>query len=253
MANYKRIGIILPSANNVFEPDIQRLMPGDVSCHTARMPITNVSLLAQEQAEAMKQMEEAMEECARSLATAGMDAMAYACTTGSLLGGLGYDQKVIQRIQDVGSAPAVATSAAVVVALRTLGINKVCVVTPHSEEVNAKIQPFLEGNGFQVISMAGKGLGTRNPLEIGDDPPEDIYDFALDNWDPEADGMFLSCTNWQALDVVEQLEQASGKPVVSSNQATIWTALQMVGYAEPIRGYGQLLSTAAEVLQRRPT
>lgn len=241
MANRKRIGIILPSVNNVFEPDIQRLAPADVTFHTARMPISNATV------DSLKQMNEAIEDCARSLATAGVDVMAYACTSGSFFGGPGYDQQVIQRIQEAGGTPAVATSAAVVEALRALNIKKVCVATPYPDEVNAKIPPFLEGNGFQVVNMVGRGLGAKSALDIGDDPPEQIYDFALAHWNPEADGVFLSCTDWQALAVVERLEQAIGKPVVTANQATIWTTFQKLGYTEPIQGYGRLFRTSAAV------
>jgi len=37
-------------------------------------------------------------------------------------------------------------------------------------------------------------------------------------------------------------DQRLGKPVITSNQATIWNTLRMAGVNDRIEGYGQLLS-----------
>ena len=86
-----------------------------------------------------------------------------------------------------------------------------------------------------------------DPADIGDQDPEVILDFVPRVVHPEADGVFISCTAWRALEVVEELEQRLGKPVVTSNQATIWLALKRLGITTPIKGYGRLLETLAQV------
>jgi maleate cis-trans isomerase len=91
--------------------------------------------------------------------------------------------------------------------------------------------------------MAGQQLVAN--LDIGDQTPDQIMDFARHNLAREADGYFLSCTNWQAMDVVEELERELGKPVITSNQATAWAALRAVGYAAPIEGFGSLMRAPA--------
>ena len=55
--------------------------------------------------------------------------------------------------------------------------------------------------------------------------------------------MFLSCTNWAAMGVAEKLEMEIGKPVVTSNQATIWAAFCALGMDQPITGYGRLMAS----------
>jgi maleate isomerase len=42
------------------------------------------------------------------------------------------------------------------------------------------------------------------------------------------------------VEAVDALEQRTGKPVVTSNQATIWSALGALGLKEPVRGFGRL-------------
>ena len=55
--------------------------------------------------------------------------------------------------------------------------------------------------------------------------------------------MFLSCTDWRALETVDRLEKNLGKPVVTANQATIWAAFRTLGITEPIKGYGRLMES----------
>jgi len=41
--------------------------------------------------------------------------------------------------------------------------------------------------------------------------------------------------------VLEVLERDLGKPVISSNQASLWRALDLAGVRESISGFGRLL------------
>jgi len=247
MTTQRRIGIILPSENEVFEQDIERLVLDDVSFQMCGVPPTGSD------AEAPAKSNNAIEECARSLTAAGMDILT-CCTSGGTQSRLGNEQEVIQHVQSVTSVPVVATSMAELEALRALRCNNVCVITPYSDDINRAISSFLEDNGFQVTCMAGRGLDWENVAQIGEDSPDEIFNFALSNFNfalsdlnADVDGILLSCSEWQALAAVERLEQATGKPVVSSNQATIWAALQKLGRTEPIQGYGQLFSEPAAV------
>ena len=54
--------------------------------------------------------------------------------------------------------------------------------------------------------------------------------------------MFLACGNWWTASIVERLEQAVRKPVLTTNNVTVWQALKMIGVAESVPGFGRLLS-----------
>jgi maleate isomerase len=45
----------------------------------------------------------------------------------------------------------------------------------------------------------------------------------------DADAMFISCTNLPTYDIIEPLERALGKPVLTANQVTMWAALRVLG------------------------
>jgi maleate isomerase len=53
--------------------------------------------------------------------------------------------------------------------------------------------------------------------------------------------VLLSGTGLPTVAVLETLERDLGKPVISSNQASLWQALRMARVREAIAGYGRLL------------
>ena len=243
----KRIGLLVPSTNTVAEPDFWRLVPEGVTVHSARMFASTSTVEAEER------MNQDVDECARYLATAGIHVVVYACTGGSFYKGPGFDHELLGRLSEITGVPAVVTSLAVAEALRHLGLNKLAVVTPYPDEPGEEtelLQGYLEGYGFQVVSRAGKGLGKVSNREIGNDPPDAVYEFATQHWNRDADGMFVSCTDWRALEIAERLERAIAKPVVTSNQATIWATLRVLGVNRPIQGYGRLFEELALVARQ---
>ena len=234
MAERKRIGLILPSVNNVLETNLASVVPEGCTYHTTRMPVGATGLAS------LRNMNQSVEQCAELLSNCGMDVLAYGCTSGSFIEGPGYDQKIISMIEKKSGLPAVATAAASVEAMKSLGLKRISVVTPYPDEVNERIPPFFEGNGFEIVSIAGRGLGVVNSIDICNDPVAEIEQFAIENFDPSADGLFMSCTAWNALTVVENIEKAIGHPVVTANQATIWAAFRKLGYSHSCDGYGTL-------------
>jgi maleate cis-trans isomerase len=46
------------------------------------------------------------------------------------------------------------------------------------------------------------------------------------------------------VDIIEPLERELGTFVISSLQASLWKALQIIKYAAPVEGYGRLLRGA---------
>ena len=79
---------------------------------------------------------------------------------------------------------------------------------------------------------------------IYDETEERAYRLAREADAPAADAVLLSGTGLPTVGVLELLERDLGKPVLSSNQASLWRALRMAGVREPITGFGRLLTAA---------
>ena len=52
----------------------------------------------------------------------------------------------------------------------------------------------------------------------------------------------------RALEVAEEVEQAIGKPVITSNQAQFWSCLRRAGITDELKGFGQIFSKPGEAL-----
>ena len=232
-----KVGLMVPSSNTTVEYDFQCLMPANVSLHSARMWLTGGGT------ESYARMNEDLETCARHLGSAAVDLIVYACTGNSMVEGPGYDFEICRKISGLaGGAPTIAISMAVREAVDTLQLEKLAVLCPYVDSVTKMVGAYLDASGYRVVSLAGRGFADN--LEIGNDPLDEIVAFAKANTDQSADGIFLSCTNWRATSVAQRLEEETGKPVVTSNQATVWAARHRLGLTDSVTGYGRLMHTA---------
>jgi maleate isomerase len=113
--------------------------------------------------------------------------------------------------------------------------------------VNGIAKAFLEASGFEVTDV--KGLSLTDNLVVGRLSAHTAYDLALQLDRTKADAIVLSCTNWPTMEVIERLERETGKPVITTTQATVWAALRAIGYGAGIEGYGRLLREVAAAKQ----
>lgn len=240
-----RIGLLIPSVNATMEPEFNRFLPEGVSVHAGRMAIEELTV------EGLSKMEERLEQAAKQVAGVAPDLIIFGCTSGSLIKGSGHNEEMARLIEKVTGIPAITTSQAVVHCLNQLGIRKVSVATPYDEQINQREKEFLEENKIRVLRILGLGFTHYEPVfplskrpvsRITLQEPYVAYKLAMQAFDPEADGTFISCTNFRTFEIIQKLEIATQKPVVTSNQATLALALQKLNLWEPIPHLGRLFA-----------
>jgi maleate isomerase len=229
-----RIGLMVPSVNTVVEPETAAMSPDGVSVYATRLRNSRSDL------EGSEKMLQHVERAADELASAGVDVIAFACTASSFIQGLKGEEDLKIRIEGSSGVRAVTTSGAVSSALTRLGLKRIVLLTPYSDELNKLERHYLNEKGFEVL--ADRGMGIVDAFSIGKVEPDEVHRFALEILKPEVDGLFVSCTNLRTIEIIDRLEEETGKPVVTSNQATFWACLRSVGYSDPISGYGSLLA-----------
>jgi maleate isomerase len=175
----------------------------------------------------------------RSLASADVDIIVLGAAAPSFLKGLGYDREMAKKIEAASGKRATTTSTALIEALQYLGVSRVVLGAAYDDKVNAIAKSFLEVNGFNVLDA--QGLGLVDNLVVGRLDATSAYELARKIDRPDAEAIVLACTNWKTMDVIERLERELGKPVLSTTQVTIWTALRAIGRIEGVPGYGRLL------------
>jgi maleate isomerase len=184
--------------------------------------------------------EPALEDAATLLADADVRALAFACTTGSLLHGRGYDIELVARLEAATDRPATTTATALIAALRAVGARRLVVGTPYAAELNSREKDFLEAEGFEVLAIAG--LGIERDDDIVRVPGDELDSLAARVWRDGADAVFLSCTNLLTLGHLDALERRFGAPVLSSNAVTVWHVLRLAGVVPAQQGVGSLLA-----------
>jgi maleate cis-trans isomerase len=235
MSLERRIGILLPSSNMVVEPEFYRAVPPGITVHSMRLFLTEVKY------DAWMTMNQEIEKGSEYLSTAEVDVILFACT-GASFAKPGYDREIVDRIHQATGIRSTTTSTAVLEAFREFNAKKISLATPYPKEVNQIAKTFFESNGIEVV--ADKGLGIVSSAEIGRLGSAAAHQLAMDADRPEAEAILLSCTNLRTFDVLEKLEKRLGKPVISSNQASLWKALKLLGTGLPIWGSGLLLEKA---------
>ena len=231
-----KIGLIVPSTNTVNEPEFYLMAPHGVSIHTAR-----IKLLGKATTESYLAMGAETERAASELGTAEVDVVAWGCTSGSVI--IPRSQLEASMTKESG-APSLTTFGSVLAALKAMGAKRIALGTPYVDFVNEEEVKLLEESGFEVVAWYGLRLGDTQEERrgIGRVPPESLFRFVRYIDRPEADVVFLSCTNLATVEMIAALEDEVGKPVITSNQATFWNAIRTMGLRDRIEGFGSLLS-----------
>ena len=210
-----RIGLIVPSSNTVMEPEFHRHLGEDSIVSTARILLEDVTREAE-----FQMLGDHLANAIVEIGTTAPDLVVFGCTSAGALGTLAHDEAIAARIAKGTKARALTVLGAVLAELRRIGARKIAVFTPYIEELTNGIAASLNEAGFQVVQAVGMGI--RANLEIARVTPGEIVSFVESNiGDCAPDCVFLSCTNWQAMDAIETLRKKLGKPVLSSNQAAI--------------------------------
>lgn len=173
------------------------------------------------------------------------DLVVFGCTSGSCIKGLGWDKECIAKIERASGKPGLTTSTAVLESLKALNAKKIAVLTPYPADTNEAEKKFLEDNGFEVTTIVGMDMSRfcedgKPFFEVADE--YFLYRQAMAVDLTGADTFFLSCMGLTTLEIVQELEDGMGIPVVTSHQATLWSALRHCRVNDKLPGLGKLFT-----------
>ena len=229
-----RIGLIIPATNAVMEADFNRYSPEGVSIYASRVrkdnPVssvqTNLDMLAY------------AETAAHLLVSTEVDINVFGCTAASFLKGAGSDIALGERLEKVTGIPTVTAATALRFALNSLGTHKISLITPYIDDITISEVNFFQENGFEVVNYCGMGLDRT--AYFGKVSLEGIYRFVKKQVPDDAQAVVISCTTFRGFETVETLERDLGIPVITSNQACLWYALNYLNIKDVANGVGRL-------------
>jgi len=228
----RHFGVLIPSTNTTVEVEYTRLLPASLQAHYGRLGKEGASPFAPSR-------NEDVEYQSRLLGTAKVEAIALAQTSASLFAA-DYDAETTRRMNIGAGAPAMTSAVAVGQAVRALGARRIALVSPYSEEVTARARHYFESkHGLQVV--AAEGFGATDSYAIGGLGPENARDAFVRINRPEIEVLVVPGGNFPTMNWVAEWEREFGKPVVTTNGATLWAVIGMMKASEKLPGLGRLL------------
>ena len=239
--NVRRIGVLAPPGNVAMERELPRYLPQNVVMNHNRLSrpgssISRASLLA---------MMESVERAAHDLAQAYPEVINYGCTSGSFIEGIGKEARMAEKITRITGIPAFTTSTAVVEAFRAVKAKTVFMVTPYPDDVNEHEFAFLRHYDIDLGGFDSFRCETSEAIRAVSS--EAVGAMVLNHRATISgcDAVFISCTNLLTMDQIENLEAELDRPVITSNQASLWGALTRIGVDGRGSAPGRLFATEA--------
>jgi maleate isomerase len=238
------VGVVAPF-DFALDRELWRWIPDEISLHLTRTPYVPVEVsldLARLVSE-----HETLREAVRTLNAIAPEVVAYACTSGSFVGGVAGERAMCAAMTGAGAVPSLTTSGALLDALTELGVSRVALVTPYTVSVTRSLEEYVAEAGVLVTGCAYMGL-TRHIWKV---PYRQVSEMAHRAVRADAQALFISCTNLPTYDVIPQLEAELRIPVISANQVTMWAALRRLG-TRAVGPYQTLIDPAARSGPARP-
>lgn len=210
-----RVALIVPASNTVMEPDFARAGDPALEVTVWRIQLDSVTREAEE-----RMLDEELPARLDEIAATKPDLVVFGCTSAGALGGLGHDTAIARTIREATGADVVTVVGSMVEHFDAVDRTQVAVFTPYTGELTRAVAACVTESGYHV-PMA-KGMGFADNDEIGKVTPDDIVSFVsrrMQGLNPDA--VFLSCTNWRAVEALAPLRDALGLPVLTSNQVTL--------------------------------
>jgi maleate cis-trans isomerase len=223
--------MLVPSTNTTNEIEYGRLAPA-LQVHTGRLGKGGNTPFSPSKDEDVAYQ-------AKLLGDARVEVIVLVQTSASLFAD-DYDTVTVKRMAEASGVPCLTSAQAIGRALKALKASRIAMATPYSEEVIGRARRYYETK-YGIATVASESLGATNAYAIGkmDAGAAEAAFRRIDRL--EIDALVVPGGNFPTMDWIAAWERTFGKPVITTNQATLWAVLQTMKIATPLAGKGRLL------------
>ena len=231
-----RIGLIELATDQTSEHEFRRLfqLPG-VEFYISR--IWNDATITPE----------SLAEMARDVASSArvllpglrLDVMGFTCTSGAMV--IGEDKVFSLMRAERPAVPCTSPITAAMAGMTALGLKRIALLTPYVQSINDMMRGYIEARGVAVPVMGS--FNNSNDDEVARISLESTRTAAIDlGKSKHVDGIFVSCTSIRTIDIIREVEEAIGKPMIASNPAQAWHLLRLGHLKDKLSQWGRLFS-----------
>lgn len=228
-----RIGFICVANAGLTEGDMFAMRPDNVALSFTRVKMQSQCTVAN-----LGAMGNELDDAIDTLMPdrTDLDVICYNCTAGSFI--IGEDAIREKIVSKHSSAIATTLLSGVTAALKALNVQSIAIATAYTDDINMLEKAYFENLGYKVVKI--QGLGLTHDAEMNRISPEALAAFVETTDHADAECVFISCGALHSTLIIEHLEKRLGKPVIGSNQASMWHCLRLAKINEKMTGFGQI-------------
>lgn len=215
----QRVGLIVPSSNVTIETEIPALLGHDNrTYHSSRAVMRSVDQAS------LHDMVRQGPQCARQLADADVDVIAYGCLVALMAEGHGAHEQVEDELLRAGSQdgrerPVVSSAGALVRTLQHLRLKQVVTIAPYSPDLTDMVLKYISSYGVETTDHISLNVTDNQAVACLD--PSNLLEMVQRLDLTGADGIILSsCVQMPSLAAIAGVQDVTGLPVVTAATAT---------------------------------
>jgi maleate isomerase len=216
-----KIGLLVPANNTVMEPEIFSMLPVGVSLYSTRMIIEGAF-----EPDTLHRMEKQSVRGIEELLFTGVDVIVYSCMATSLAKGSEWDKEFCGQVVKP-EANILTAALSTVEAIKSMQAEKISILSPYPEAIHPLVVPYFESHSISIV--AHKSLNISDYRAVTQVAPEIVYREACNLDTTGSKALCILATDIETVKIIPFLEQYLGIPVISTNLAIYWSALEALG------------------------
>lgn len=230
-----RIGLLVPANNSVIEPEFWSVMPPDLALFATRLLVKGDLTPA-----LVHNMEAQVGRAVETIAATGVNVIAYCDMVTTFIMEQGWNEAATAKIGNDTGIAAISAWTSLRDAMSALGVRRFALGTPYPAAIHAVARPFFEQRNYTVVDDA-----TLDILATAEVPTVDrarLMPFVGKLEISNSEAIVLLATDLPTFGVIAEIERATGIPVITSNQALLWSAMRTLGLKDRIASLGKLFT-----------
>lgn len=235
------MGVIVLSTDETLEAEFSKMTDIDgVALYHSR-----IAMVPEVRPDTLAQMEADLPASAQLFPSSlDFDVIGYGCTSASTVIGSANVARAIQTVYP--NAKVTDPLAAIIAAGHALNAHRLGFITPYLPEVSLKMREALQAAGYEIASFGSFEEGNDQVVARISEASIKAAAQQVAEMAP-CDAIVISCTNLRCLNIITEIEEMTGLPVISSNQALAWHMLRLGGVSDARPQFGRLFDMDLDV------